>query len=106
KATRTAVLLGDFMQLGPVVEERLKDLDRPDVKRWLLPDVFQHCGIQDPEDARRHPACVTLTEQHRFGPAVMGLANSLAYGGMLRGGKQAAAPRPPDDPEIVLVDTD
>ncbi|MFI1002674.1 AAA domain-containing protein [Streptomyces galbus] len=106
KATRTAVLLGDFMQLGPVVEERLKDLDRPDVKRWLLPDVFQHCGIQDPEDARRHPACVTLTEQHRFGPAVMGLANSLAYGGMLRGGKQTAAPRPPDDPEIVLVDTD
>ncbi|MFJ7291405.1 AAA domain-containing protein [Streptomyces collinus] len=106
KATRTAVLLGDFMQLGPVVEERLKDLDRPDVKRWLLPDVFQHCGIQDPEDARRHPACVTLTEQHRFGPAVMGLANSLAYGGMLRGGKQTAAPRPPDDPEIVVVDTD
>lgn len=106
KATRTAVLLGDFMQLGPVVEERLKDLDRSDVRRWLLPDVFRHCGIQDPEDARRHPACVTLTEQHRFGPAVMGLANSLAYGGMLRGGKQAAAPRPPDDPEIVLVDTD
>lgn len=106
KATRTAVLLGDFMQLGPVVEERLKDLDRADVKRWLLPDVFQHCGIRDPEDARRHPACVTLTEQHRFGPAVMGLANSLAYGGMLRGGKQTAAPRPPDDPEIVVVDTD
>ncbi|MFF6809239.1 AAA domain-containing protein [Streptomyces sp. NPDC012403] len=106
KATRTAVLLGDFMQLGPVVEERLRDLARPDVKRWLLPDVFQHCGIQDPEDARRHPACVTLTEQHRFGPAVMGLANSLAYGGMLRGGKQITAPRPPDDPEIVVVDTD
>ncbi|WNM30881.1 AAA domain-containing protein [Streptomyces sp. Li-HN-5-11] len=106
KATRTAVLLGDFMQLGPVVEERLKDLDRPDVRRWLLPDVFQHCGIQDPEDALRHPACVTLTEQHRFGPAVMSLANSLAYGGMLRGGKQTAAPRPPDDPEIVVVDTD
>ncbi|MGW5214858.1 AAA domain-containing protein [Streptomyces sp. NPDC004051] len=106
KATRTAVLLGDFMQLGPVVEERLKDLDRPDVRRWLLPDVFRHCGIQDPEDARRHPACVALTEQHRFGPAVMGLANSLAYGGMLRGGKQTAAPRPLDDPEIVVVDTD
>ncbi|WP_338058940.1 AAA domain-containing protein, partial [Streptomyces hirsutus] len=106
KATRTAVLLGDFMQLGPVIEERLKDLGRPDVKRWLLPDVFQHCGIQDPADAQRHPACVTLTEQHRFGPAVMRLTNSLAYGGMLRGGQQTVAPRPPDDPEIVLVDTD
>ncbi|WP_227870341.1 DEAD/DEAH box helicase [Streptomyces otsuchiensis] len=106
KATRTAVLLGDFMQLGPVLEGRLKDLDRPDVKRWLLPDVFQHCGIEDPADAERHPACVSLTEQHRFGPAAMRLANSLAYGGMLRGGRQTAAPRPADDPEIVLIDTD
>ncbi|MEU6196716.1 AAA domain-containing protein [Streptomyces sp. NPDC047061] len=88
KATRAAVLLGDFMQLGPVIEEQLKDLDRPDVKRWLLPDVFQHCGIRDPADARRHPACVTLTEQHRFGPAVMRLANAIAYRGTLHGGKR------------------
>ncbi|MFF5856378.1 AAA domain-containing protein [Streptomyces sp. NPDC012751] len=106
KATRTVVLLGDFMQLGPVIEDQLKDLDRPDVKRWLLPDVFEHCGIREPVDAHRHPACVTLTEQHRFGPAVMRLANSLAYGGTLRGGKQTVTPRPPDDPEIVVVDTD
>ncbi|MEV2191324.1 AAA domain-containing protein [Streptomyces phaeochromogenes] len=106
KATRTAVLLGDFMQLGPVIESQLKDLDRPDVKRWLLPDVFQHCGIRDPTDAQRHPACVTLSEQHRFGKAVMRLANSLAYGGTLTGGEQTTAPRPPDDPEIVVVDTD
>ncbi|MFF5841044.1 AAA domain-containing protein [Streptomyces massasporeus] len=106
KASRTAVLLGEFMQLGPVIEQPLKDLDRPDVKRWLIPDVFQHCGIRGPGDAQRHPACVTLSEQHRFGPAVMRLANSLAYGGMLRGGKQTAAPRPPEDPEIVIVDTD
>lgn len=106
KATRTVVLLGDFMQLGPVIESQLKDLDRPDVQRWLLPDVFQHCGIRDPADAQRHPACVTLSEQHRFGPAVMRLANMLAYGGMLQGGKQTTAPRPPDDPEIVIVDTD
>jgi hypothetical protein len=36
----------------------------------------------------------------------MRLANSLAYGGMLQGGKQTAAPRPLDAPEIVIVDTD
>lgn len=106
KAARTAVLLGDFMQLGPVIESKLKDLDRPDVKRWLLPDVFQHCGIRDPQDARRHHACVTLFRQHRFGPAVMRLANTLAYGGVLEGGAQVVAPRPPEDPEIVIVDTD
>lgn len=106
KAARAAVLLGDFMQLGAVIPQALKDLDRPDVKRWLLPDVFQHCGITDPEDAGRHPACVTLVEQHRFGPAVMRLANELAYGGVLQGSSQVLAPRPPNDPEIVLVDTD
>ncbi|WP_435973561.1 AAA domain-containing protein [Streptomyces sp. Qhu_M48] len=106
KAGRAAVLLGDFMQLGAVIPPSLKEPDRDDIKRWLLPDVFQHCGIVEPADAQAHPACVTLTEQHRFGPAVMKLANDLAYGGVLRGGSQARAARPTDDPEIVLIDTD
>ncbi|MEV5980890.1 AAA domain-containing protein [Streptomyces sp. NPDC052114] len=106
KASRAAVLLGDFMQLGPVIPSELKQQERDDIKRWLLPDVFQHCGILEPADAQAHPACVSLTEQHRFGPAVMKLANGLAYGGMLRGGAQARAERPDSDPEIVLIDTD
>nr|WP_230205293.1 AAA domain-containing protein [Parafrankia elaeagni] len=106
KAGRAAVLLGDFMQLGPVIPPALKDLKRPDVERWLLPDIFQHCAIRDPEDARRHPGCVSLVEQHRFGPTVMRLANELAYGGSLQHGRRAPAPRPADDPEIVLIDTD
>ncbi|KMS76664.1 hypothetical protein ACM01_02050 [Streptomyces viridochromogenes] len=106
KASRAAVLLGDFMQLGPVIPSGLKEQERDDIKNWLLPDVFQHCGIFEPADAQAHPACVTLTEQHRFGPAVMKLANGLAYGGMLRGGSQTLAERPDSDPEIVLIDTD
>lgn len=106
KADRTAVLLGDFMQLGAVIPSELKGHDRADIKRWLLPDVFQHCGIVEPSDAQAHPACVTLTQQHRFGPAVMRLANGLAYGGVLSGGSQTQAARPADDPEIVLIDTD
>ncbi|MFE2162611.1 AAA domain-containing protein [Streptomyces lydicus] len=106
KAGRTAVLLGDFMQLGSVIPPELKGHDRADIQRWLLPDVFQHCGIAEPSDAQAHPACVTLTQQHRFGPAVMQLANDLAYGGVLGGGSQTQAARPTDDPEIVLIDTD
>lgn len=106
KAGRAAVLLGDFMQLGPVIPSGLREQERDDIKRWLLPDVFQHCGIVEPADAQAHPACVTLTEQHRFGPAVMKLANGLAYGGVLRGGAQARSERPDNDPEIVLIDTD
>ncbi|MDX2936499.1 AAA domain-containing protein [Streptomyces ipomoeae] len=106
KADRAAVLLGDFMQLGAVIPSKLKEQERDDIRRWLLPDVFQHCGIVEPADAQAHPACVTLTEQHRFGPAVMKLANDLAYGGILRGGSQARSERPDNDPEIVLIDTD
>lgn len=106
KAGRAAVLLGDFMQLGPVIPSELKGQQRDDIKRWLLPDVFQHCGIAEPADAQAHPACVTLTEQHRFGPAVMKLANGLAYGGVLCGGAKTHAERPKEDPEIVLIDTD
>ncbi|WP_249401950.1 AAA domain-containing protein [Streptomyces sp. YIM 121038] len=106
KADRAAVLLGDFMQLGPVVPSVLGNSDRPDIKRWLHPDVFQHCGIHEPSDAEAHPSCVTLTEQHRFGPAVMRLANDLAYGGVLTGGPQTLRERPGNDPEIVLIDTD
>lgn len=106
RASRAAVMLGDFMQLGAVLPREFEELDRPDVKRWLLPDVFQHCGVSEPEDAARHPSCVTLVEQHRFGQAVMRLANDLAYGGMLVGGPQAREPRPEGDAEIVIVDTD
>ncbi|WP_079138148.1 AAA domain-containing protein [Actinacidiphila rubida] len=106
KASRAVVLLGDFMQLGAVIPPAVKDSGRQDVKRWLLPDVFRHCGIVEPADAQRHPACVSLVEQHRFGPAVMRFVNALAYGGMLQGSSRVLAPRPPGDPEIVLVDTD
>ncbi|MFB6953568.1 AAA domain-containing protein [Streptomyces niveus] len=104
KADRAAVLLGDFMQLGAVIPGELKDHDRADITRWLLPDVFQHCGITEPLEAVAHPACVTLTQQHRFGPAVMRLTNGLAYGGVLGGSRTAV--RPAEDPEIVLIDTD
>lgn len=106
KADRAAVLLGDFMQLGPVIPPAIGNNDRPDIKRWLHLDVFQHCGIHEPADAEAHPSCVTLTEQHRFGPAVMRLANDLAYGGVLSGGSQVRRQRPDNDPEIVLIDTD
>lgn len=106
KAGRAAVLLGDFMQLGPVIPPALGNSDRPDIKRWLHPDVFHHCGIHEPSDAAEHPSCVTLTEQHRFGPAVMRLANDLAYGGVLTGSLQVLRERPDNDPEIVLIDTD
>ncbi|MFI0777159.1 AAA domain-containing protein [Streptomyces sp. NPDC021212] len=81
KATRTAVLLNDFMQLGPVIEDQLKDLDRPDVKRWLLPDVpalrYPGPGGGSATPGLRHPDRAAPLRSGGDAPA-------LAYGGMLR----------------------
>jgi hypothetical protein len=105
KASQCAVLLGDFMQLGSVIPQVLKDSDRSDVRRWLVTDAFRHCGITTPADALKHPSCLVLDTQHRFGPRVMQLANLVAYEGVLKlgGGIREHAE---DDPEIVLIDTD
>ncbi|MFF4813731.1 AAA domain-containing protein [Kitasatospora sp. NPDC001309] len=109
KAKTTAVLLGDFMQLGPVLPEALKSSQRPDIRRWLLTEVFDHCRIDTPAAARANPGCISLDVQHRFGPDVMGLANTLAYDGLLTGGptvRARARAKAQDDAEIVIVDTD
>ncbi|MEV4575062.1 AAA domain-containing protein [Nonomuraea jabiensis] len=105
RAQTTAVMFGDFMQLGAVIPQPLRESKRADVKRWLLPDVFEHCGIDDPATARRHPSCITLVTQNRFGSAVMNLANALAYDGALLAGP-LVRPHDPEEPEIVLIDTD
>ncbi|RGD62079.1 hypothetical protein DR950_33895 [Kitasatospora xanthocidica] len=109
KAKTTAVLLGDFMQLGPVTSEALKSSQRPDIRRWLLTEVFEHCRIDTPAAARANPGCISLDVQHRFGPDVMRLANTLAYDGLLTGGPTVharARAKAQDDAEIVIVDTD
>ncbi|MFD8910394.1 AAA domain-containing protein [Streptomyces sp. NPDC059575] len=108
KAKTTAVLLGDFMQLGPVLP-RLDGSKRPDIARWILREVYEHFDIDSPRAAVNHRGCVVLDVQHRFGHDVMSLANSLAYDGVLKPGpgiEQRAARRASDDPEIVIIDTD
>ncbi|MEV8067291.1 AAA domain-containing protein [Streptomyces sp. NPDC085995] len=108
KARTTAVLLGDFMQLGPVLPP-LDGTKRPDVARWILREVYEHFGIETPAAAVGHPGCVVLDVQHRFGHDVMDLANALAYDGVLKPGPgvvRRAARRASDDAEIVIIDTD
>jgi hypothetical protein len=105
KASQCAVMLGDFMQLGPILPRTLQDSDRADIRRWLVTDPFRHCGITTLAEATSHPACLVLNTQHRFGPQIMRLANLVAYDGLLKAGR-AVRSHDHDDPEIVLVDTD
>jgi AAA domain-containing protein/phospholipase D-like protein len=105
RAKRTAVLLGDFLQLGPVMNGVVERSDRADIRRWLRPDVFEHCGIRTSQDAQSHGGCTALDVQHRFGPQIMGLANAIAYDGLLKAGDSIRA-HADDDPEVVLIDVD
>jgi hypothetical protein len=105
RANRTAVLLGDFLQLGAITNNEVENTDRPDVRRWLGNNVFGHCGVATAQDVYGHQGCTILDTQYRFGPAIMGLANAVAYDGALKPGRNAR-PHADDDPEIVLIDTD
>lgn len=105
RAQRTAVLLGDFMQLGAIINSEVLRANRPDVRRWLSPDVFAHCGITTSQDAQHEPGCTALDVQHRFGPDIMRLTNAIAYDGLLKAGPNVRA-HDSDDPEIVLIDVD
>jgi hypothetical protein len=102
QATRTATLLGDFLQLGPVTPDvdKIKD---PAVQKWLRPDGFTHCGIRVAADVPGNPGCVGLRHQFRFGPNLRRLANDVVYG-VLADGVTEVSGRPPEDTEIVLVD--
>jgi hypothetical protein len=91
--------------LAPSCRALWKDSDRSDIRRWLATDPFRHCGITTLAEAVRHPSCLVLDTQHRFGPDVMRLANLLAYDGLLKAGDNIRA-HDASDPEIVLVDTD
>jgi hypothetical protein len=105
RARRTAVLLGDFLQLGAITNTAVERAERGDVQRWLGQNVFGHCRIFTAQDAQMHQGCTVLDEQHRFGPEIMQLANAIAYDGLLKPGS-TVRPHSDDDPEIVLIDTD
>ena len=79
RARQATVLLGDFMQLGAIVGDKVQRAERPDIQRWLTKDVFAHCGITTSSQAEEHSGCTALDVQHRFGPDIMGLANAVAY---------------------------
>ncbi|MFC0108138.1 AAA domain-containing protein [Kibdelosporangium aridum] len=102
RATRTATLLGDFLQLGPVTGE-VDRIKKPPVRKWLVPDVFTHCDIRSPSDVEDTVGCVALLHQFRFGPNLRRLANDVIYG-VLEDGVTKVSGRPPADTEIVLVD--
>lgn len=76
----TAVLFGDFLQLGPVLEsKKIKDDPDPAVQRWVRGTCFSRVAIRTPQDAIAHRSCTALLHQFRFGPELRRLANDVVY---------------------------
>jgi AAA domain-containing protein/phospholipase D-like protein len=104
RATTTAVLFGDFLQLPPVQNSRLTNSTHQALRRWVLPNPFTHINIRTPTEALEHPGCVPLLHQFRFGPRLRRLANDVIYEVL------CDASELPDvtiraDTDIVFVDT-
>ncbi|GLY70269.1 AAA domain-containing protein [Amycolatopsis taiwanensis] len=104
RATKTAVLFGDFLQLPPVQDRNLANSTHEQLRRWVLPNPFTHAGIRTPNDALQHPGCVTLLHQFRFGPGLRQLANDVIYE-VLRDASDLPGVPARQDTEIVFVDT-
>jgi hypothetical protein len=102
QASRTATLLGDFLQLGPVTAD-VDHLKNRAVQKWLMPDGFTQCGIRTSDDVMDNPGCVALFHQFRFGPNLRHLANDVIYR-VLEDGVTKVSGRAPENTEIVLVD--
>jgi hypothetical protein len=103
-ARQTAVLLGDFLQLGPVLKDEVRDSPNPLVRRWVSSTCFDHCDIRTPDEAKKHRGCAVLDVQYRSGPDVMELANRGMYANALHAGREQS--RSALDHEVVLIDAD
>lgn len=105
-AREITTFIGDFRQLGPVVESGTAR-----VRRWLARDVFAASGVTAAvgrEDDPPHLAA--LETQYRMAPPISGLVSSLFYQGRLRAALEVRA-RPhlacglAEGAALALVDT-
>lgn len=77
RATRATVVVGDFLQLPPIVQSNADE-----AQKWLGRDVFAVAGVDSPEcDA---PQMVKLRRQYRMHPEISSIPNRLFYGSHLQ----------------------
>lgn len=104
KARTTCVLVGDFLQNAPVVEDVTEKSLAPNknVKSWQHDDIFKLVGIVDKTSAMHNPRCVCLDEQHRFPRIVADLVNDFCYDGLIQ---SPGKPVQEDHTVIDFIDT-
>ncbi len=75
-ATRRLVVVGDFRQLPPIVQD-------PFAKQSLGQDVFRFLQCVKGKNVSYHPWLVMLNEQRRMHPDIAELISEQVYGGLL-----------------------
>ncbi len=95
-----AVLIGDYLQNGPIVDAEFPA--GAQVRGLFKRDCFAFLGATNPAEAT--PGCVALTEQFRFGPALTELVNHVAYDNVLELTSKGATRTEGTDLVVVTVD--
>ena len=107
RSERGTVVVGDFLQLPPIVIAR-----EDEAERWLGRDVFTVSGLADRKSDA--PYFVALERQYRMHPAVSAISNELFYEGHLVDDQSASSDSELDgwyrrdwgfDEPVLLVDT-
>ncbi|HXE91899.1 MAG TPA: AAA domain-containing protein [Terriglobales bacterium] len=83
RASKKAIIVGDFRQLPPICKAE-QETGCEMARKWLARDIFNQAGIQQAVDQGRPEARVTmLRRQYRMHPEISRLPNAIVYGGKL-----------------------
>ncbi len=84
-ANKKIVVIGDFRQLSPIVQNKDSRL----VRDWLGRDIFEVSGIREKIDNQESDdRLVKLKEQRRMPKSIQEIINKKIYGGSLEKGKK------------------
>lgn len=107
RATRATVVVGDFLQLPPIVQSNADE-----AQKWLGRDVFAVAELDSPECEA--PQMVKLRRQYRMHPEISSIPNRLFYGNHLQDDRSSLRDDELDgwynrdwgyDSPVLLVDT-
>lgn len=83
RASKKAVIVGDFRQLPPICKAE-QDPGCEMAQKWLARDLFSQAGIQQAVDqGREEPRLTMLRRQYRMHPEISQIPNDIIYKGQL-----------------------